>query len=275
MSVSLAGSCTCRRSSRWRCTTSFTRWAATTATDLATIEFERSPPAHVRGVPVQVPREKLADAVARGPMAAVDKRRAQLYQPKLGADGQPIKGALISTHDDTYTDDAFTRALGDLFPTNATSKKTRTNGKGRFKIMGLTPTNYQIRIQAPGHSREVRKDVRVSEDRDTDLGALQLTAGGGVTGLVVDQAGQPVVGARVTLRADGGSATFIEPRETKSASNGRYSFPNVPAGNYKIMAMRADPGDDVFGGLVDQERSEQRVSVREGQDANIDMRIGG
>jgi len=63
------------------------RWAASTATDLATIELERSPPAHVRGVPVQVPREKLGDAVARGPMAAVDKRRAQLYQPKLGADG--------------------------------------------------------------------------------------------------------------------------------------------------------------------------------------------
>ena len=41
------------------------RWAASTATDLATIELERSPPAHVRGVPVQVPREKLGDAVAR------------------------------------------------------------------------------------------------------------------------------------------------------------------------------------------------------------------
>lgn len=192
----------------------------------------------------------------------------------VGSNGQPLKGALVSTHDNTYTDDAFTRALGDLFPTNASSKKVRTNAKGNFKLSGLTPTNYQLRIQATGHSREVKKDVLVLEDRDTDLGALQLTSGGAVGGLVVDQAGQPIVGARVTLKSDGRPASFFEARETKSSSAGRYSFPNVPAGSYKIMAMRSDPGDDVFGGLVDQQRSEQRVSVREGQEANIDMRIG-
>ena len=90
----------------------------------------------------------------------------------------------------------------------------------------------------------------------------------------MDQAGQLIVGARVTLKSDGRPASFFEARETKSSSAGRYSFPNVPAGSYKIMAMRSDPGDDVFGGLVDQQRSEQRVSVREGQEANIDMRIG-
>ena len=61
----------------------------------------------------------------------------------------------------------------------------------------------------------------------------------------------------------------------KREGTGKYTFANVPAGNYKVMAMRADPGDDVFGGLVDQQRSEQRVSVREGQEAKIDMRIGG
>jgi protocatechuate 3,4-dioxygenase beta subunit len=192
----------------------------------------------------------------------------------VGSDGQPLKGALISTHDNTFTDDAFTRALGDLFPTNASSKKVRTNKKGNFKLTGLTPTNYQLRIQAPGHSREVKKDVLVLEDRDTDLGALQLTSGGAVGGLVVDQAGQPIVGARVTLKTDGRPASYFEARETKSSSTGRYSFPNVPAGSYKVMAMRSDPGDDVFGGLVDQQRSEKRVSVREGQEANIDMRIG-
>jgi len=192
----------------------------------------------------------------------------------VGSDGTPIKGALISTHDNTYTDDAFTRALGDLFPTNASSKKVRTNAKGNFKLQGLTPTNYQIRIQASGHSREVKKDILVLEDRDNDLGAIQLSSGGSVGGLVVDQAGGYIVGARVTLKADGRPASHFEARETKSSSNGRYSFPNVPAGNYKVMAMRSDPGDDVFGGLVDQQRSETRVSVREGQQANIDMRIG-
>ncbi|MCH2106982.1 MAG: carboxypeptidase-like regulatory domain-containing protein, partial [Planctomycetes bacterium] len=193
----------------------------------------------------------------------------------VDADGNPVKGALVSTHDNTWTDDAFTRALGDLFPTNATAKKVRSNKNGRFKIDGLSPENYQLRIQASGHSRFIKTDVLVGEGRDTDLGTIRLVAGGAVSGLVVDQAGQPIVGARVTLRVDGRPVSVFEPRETKSSAGGKYTFSNVPAGNYKIMAMRADPGDDVFGGLVDQQRSEQRVSVREGQEAKIDMRIGG
>ena len=193
----------------------------------------------------------------------------------VDSEGNPVQGALVSTHDNTWTDDAFTRALGDLFPTNATAKKVRSNKNGRFKISGLTPENYQLRIQAQGHSRLIKTDVLVSEGRDTDLGTIRMVAGGGVSGLVVDQAGQPIVGARVTLRVDGRPVTVFEPRETKSSGGGRYTFSNVPAGSYKIMAMRADPGDNVFGGLVDQQRSEQRVSVREGQEAKIDMRIGG
>ena len=193
----------------------------------------------------------------------------------VDSDGNPIQGALVSTHDNTWTDDAFTRALGDLFPTNATAKKVRSNKNGRFKIDGLTPENYQLRIQASGHSRFIKTDVLVGEGRDTDLGTIRMVAGGAVSGLVVDQAGQPIVGARVTLRVDGRPVSVFEPRETKSSGGGKYTFANVPAGNYKVMAMRADPGDDVFGGLVDQQRSEQRVSVREGQEAKIDMRIGG
>ena len=193
----------------------------------------------------------------------------------VDTEGKPIQGALVSTHDNTWTDDAFTRALGDLFPTNATAKKARTNKAGRFKISGLSPENYQIRIQAQGHSRFIKTEVLVSENRDTDLGTIRLVTGGGVSGLGVDQAGQPIVGARVTLRVDGRPVSVFEPRETKASSGGRYTFSNVPPGNYKIMAMRADPGDDVFGGLVDQQRSEQRVSIREGQEAKIDMRIGG
>jgi len=193
----------------------------------------------------------------------------------VDANGNPIKGALVSTHDNTWTDDAFTRALGDLFPTNATAKKARTNKSGNFKISGLSPENYQLRIQAQGHSRFIKTDILVSEERETDLGTIRMVTGGGVSGLVVDQAGQPIVGARVTLRVDGRPVSVFEPRATKSTTGGRYTFSNVPPGNYKIMAMRADPGDDVFGGLVDQQRSEQRVNVREGQVAKIDMRIGG
>ena len=193
----------------------------------------------------------------------------------VDSESAPIKGALVSTHDNTWTDDAFTRALGDLFPTNATAKKARTNKDGRFKISGLSPENYQIRIQAQGRSRLVKTNVLVSENRVNDLGTMRLVPGGGVSGLVVDQAGQPVVSARVTLRVDGRPITVFEPRETKSSNKGRYTFVNVPAGNYKIMAMRSNPNNDVFGGLVDQQRSEKRVTIREGQEAKIDMRIGG
>lgn len=193
----------------------------------------------------------------------------------VDSNGNPIQGALVSTHDNDWTDDAFTRALGAEYPTNATAKKVRTNKNGRFKITGLSPTTYQIRIQAQGHSRLVKREVSVIESRDTDLGTLRLTTGGGVSGLVVDQAGRPIVSARVTLRIDGRRVAVFEPRDTKSSSSGKYSFPNIPAGNYKITAMRSNPGDNIFGGIVDQKRSEQRVSVREGQVAKIDMRIGG
>lgn len=193
----------------------------------------------------------------------------------VDSNGNPIQGALVSTHDNDWTDDAFTRALGAEYPTNATSKKVRTNKNGRFKIKGLSAANYQLRIQAQGHSRLVKRDVGVSNGRETDLGSLRLAIGGGISGLVVDPAGQPIVSARITLRMDGRRSTVFEPRETKSAANGKYTFANIPAGGYKITAMRSNPGDNVFGGIVDQKRSEQRVTVREGQEAKIDMRIGG
>jgi len=193
----------------------------------------------------------------------------------VDSEGTPIKGALVTTHDNTWTDDAFTRALGDLFPTNATAKKKRSNKNGIFEITGLSPENYQIRVQAQGHARLTKTGVLVTDNRVSDLGTIRLVTGGGVSGLVVDQAGQPIVSARVTLRVDGRPISIFEPRETKSSTKGKYSFVNVPAGNYKIMAMRSDSANDPFGGLGDQVRSEQRVSIREGDVAKIDMRIGG
>lgn len=193
----------------------------------------------------------------------------------LDPQGQPVAGAMIETRDTTWTDDYFTAVvLGDQFPTNASTKQARSDASGQFRIDGLTPENYQIRVKTENFPELVRADLRVVEGGNLNVGQIKLEAGGTVTGTVVGADGQVVPGAQIQLRPDG-IRTGLPMRTGKADAQGVFVLRNVRPGNYKIAALTSGGGTDLFGGLADQARSERSVVVTGGGEQRIELKLGG
>jgi protocatechuate 3,4-dioxygenase beta subunit len=153
--------------------------------------------------------------------------------------------------------------------------QSQTNGLGEFRISGLSPGEYVIAADAqskfdraatsssatttmistyfPGtadvaaaQAVTVRPDETVSEltIRLVMVPAFQ------VSGVVVDEAGAPVVGAMVMLMDGRGTDSLfslaIGPRGmSPSDASGRFTFADVPAGSYTLGADHG-PGGGFF-----------------------------
>lgn len=190
----------------------------------------------------------------------------------VDAQGKPVGRARITTHDNEWTDDAFTQAIGITYPTNATATEARSSDDGRFTITGLAPEVYQINVVAAGYTGFMRRDLRVTEGTDTPLGDVKLGRGGVVRGTLYDASGKPLVGGTVDLRIDGGDV----PRQytTRTSGDGKYQISNVMPGNYVLTAMRPGAHDgNPFALAGDARNSETRVNVDEGGTTTQDLHL--
>jgi len=190
-------------------------------------------------------------------------------------DGKPVPRPRITTHANDWTNSLFDRALGDQFPTNVTQKATTGNGAGRFELENLTAETYQIRVRAPGFCEATMKDVFVTEGKDTNVGQVQLIRGGEITGTVIDLAGQPVVGATVSLNPDGRRGDELPRSYTAQAgADGKYVLRNVWPGKYKLSATRGGGGGgDIFDAFATDQNSIQQVSVQDGGTQHFELKI--
>lgn len=190
----------------------------------------------------------------------------------VDSEGKPVARAKVSTHDNEWTDDPFTQAMGFTYPTNATSSETRTGADGRFTITGLAPEVYQINVLAAGYTGFMRRDLRVTEGNDTTVGDVKLGRGGIVRGTLYDASSKPLVGGTVELRIADGDV----PRQysTRTSSDGKFQISNVAPGSYILTAMR--PGGsqaNPFAQAGDARNSETRVSVDEGGTTTQDLNL--
>jgi len=190
----------------------------------------------------------------------------------VDAAGKPVARAKVSTHDNDWSDDAFTKAIGITYPTNATSAETRTGDDGRFTITGLSPEVYQINVIAAGYTGFMRRDLRVTEGVDTALGDVKLGRGGIVRGTLYDASGKPLVGGTVELRIADGDV----PRQytTRTSSDGKFQISNVTPGSYILTGMRPGGAEaNPFAQAGDARNSETRVNVDEGGTTTQDLHL--
>jgi protocatechuate 3,4-dioxygenase beta subunit len=190
----------------------------------------------------------------------------------VDASGKPVGRAKVTTHDNEWSDDAFTQAIGITYPTNATSAEVRTGDDGRFTITGLAPDAYQITVLATGYTGFMRRDLRVTEGVDTAVGDVKLGRGGVVRGTLYDASGKPLVGGNVELRAADGDV----PRQYSAltSSDGKFQISNVTPGSYLLTAMR--PGGsqaNPFSQAGDARNSERRINVDEGGTTTQDLNL--
>ncbi|MFO1009701.1 MAG: carboxypeptidase-like regulatory domain-containing protein [Planctomycetota bacterium] len=188
-------------------------------------------------------------------------------------DGKPIARALVITHDNEWTDDAFTEAIGAEYPTQATSAQTRTNAQGYFTLKNLNPEAYQITIEAAGFCAYEQKDINVAVGAPNNIGDVRLSRGGSISGRLIDPSGKPFAGGRVQLDILEGD----RPRtyRAKSAGDGTYTISNIVAGRYRLSGSSAgDGGGNPFEDLRDMKNSERQITVSDGdQQRGVDVNL--
>jgi protocatechuate 3,4-dioxygenase beta subunit len=210
------------------------------------------------------------------PMSGVLVRLSQggsIVGRTIDAKGNPIPRPHITTHDNSWSNSLFDKALGDQFPTNVTQTAVTGDTQGRFDVARLRGETYQLRIRAAGYCEQTLRDILVVEGKRTDIGDVKLIQGGEITGSVIDQAGRPVLGATVRLDPDGKTSNPLEYR-TQSGTDGKYSLGNIYPGRYKLSASLASEPFDLFGGLGVEEQNVQLVTVVDGESLRFELRIG-
>lgn len=191
----------------------------------------------------------------------------------VSKDGAPLAKPSISTHDNTWANTIFDQALGDQFPTNATAKKGTGQANGRFKLAGLKGGTYQVRVSAPGYCEKIMQDVLVQDGQDLELGDVSLIKGGAVSGQVFDAAGQPIAGAKVSLRPDGRQPGLPRMYDGRTDAAGKYRITGVFPGAYILSAARGGRGGDFLADLAQEQDTTQRVTLSDEQTLKYDLKL--
>ena len=142
--------------------------------------------------------------------------------------------------------------------------ETTTDGEGRFRIgvAGKSNSAY-LRVRAPSHVM-LEKGVTRPVGKDNDVGVLTLKSGAAVSGRVLDRAGSPIVGARVSREAAGpdnsawgdfdfGGEEFVDAMDTDGAvtdAEGKFALLYCEAGKFALRARHADHPSARLDGLA-------------------------
>ena len=191
----------------------------------------------------------------------------------VDGEGNPVPRPRITTHDNTWTNSLFDKALGDQFPTNITSAAATGNMDGKFRLKLLKPETYQLRIRAAGFCELTLRDVLVTEGNETDAGEIKMIKGGEITGTVINLAGQPFVGAVVRLNPAGNNNDSPDTYQTKSGTDGKYVLSNVFPGKYKLSASKDGGQMDFLSALSDELDQVQLLTISDGQSLRFELKI--
>jgi len=171
-------------------------------------------------------------------------------------DGSPIAGA---------------RVWADPYDDGVTSNSADTAADGSYKITGLLPGTYRVRVYADGFDWEYYDDVQdssaatpvpVSEGADTPGIDFSLTHLGSISGTVRDNEGNPIQGAWVHAAPLGENGTQ---NSTHTEADGSYAIPELAPGEYQVYAESEGYGWEYFDGAQDRDAAAP-VAVTEGND---------
>lgn len=184
------------------------------------------------GIQVDGPSGRAADTSA-GDATDIDFATAgsSRVRGSVVADTGPVEGARVS----------LTRGGAEV-------DQTTTDADGSYEFSGLVNGRYRVDVTAPGRYEPVGPTDRgVSVDCDAEaVAAFELQRVYVVEGDVVDEDGQPVPDAEVTVNDPDGT----EVASTTTDDQGHYEIPGVPAGEYEL---EIDPPDPLATTTVDIE----------------------
>jgi hypothetical protein len=152
----------------------------------------------------------------------------------------PAAGARVTFLSDPITGAGTIAIDGDGAAAEGTLVRTaRANGAGVIPDQQLTSAQYTVIVE-PGPAAPAGEGVRFDEEVDLRTGqpapaSLRLAAPGHITGQVVDAAGEPVEGARISAAPGGllASSTAAGGADTSSA-DGSFDVRVAAGGSYQL-----------------------------------------
>lgn len=140
---------------------------------------------------------------------------------RVWLNGEPLTGGVVLVED------------------SSSSRDTRTNHEGRFRLAGLVDGPHELTVVVAHRYREVRT-LEIWADREVEI-HLRLAR---LSGRVLGFDGQPVMGAQVRLHREStldGTATTAagtgadRPNLAFSDRQARFSYTHLPEGRYRLV----------------------------------------
>ncbi|MFN0207179.1 MAG: carboxypeptidase regulatory-like domain-containing protein [Planctomycetota bacterium] len=199
-----------------------------------------------------------------------------------GKNKQPVANATIRTRDNDFRDvSAVLPFFGEMMasqPQKAPDITVVTDADGKFEIKNVEEGIIKLQITHPRFIPTNHADCNVFDGKVYDTGQIHLASGSVVKGTVTLANGAPAANAEVTIRPSGGvrkDFTFFT-KQVRCDAQGKYTIPNVPAGDYSIWAIEARAGNAApgpFEGIVLQKKSLRPIILGESQDQEVDLYI--
>ena len=122
--------------------------------------------------------------------------------------------------------------------------------QGRFSLETVGSGVYDVQVRAEGYAPRWSEQINTDESPEVQV---QLTAGGTITGQVIDEKGEPISGAKVIplSRACGTMAqtesAFVSEDGAVEAIDGMFCLPHLPAGLETLKVTRPNYASTVVG----------------------------
>jgi len=145
----------------------------------------------------------------------------------VAPDDQPVPGAQVRGNAPVASASVRRRSSG--------RKDATTDGSGRFVMDQVPAGEFYLSATTENYSPSVSKMVRVAEGQETEEVRLVLSASRFIEGVVKNENGDPVLGARVTaLDRGGGNRRY----ETYSEPEGRFRISQLTRGKFNVSASK-------------------------------------
>jgi hypothetical protein len=194
------------------------------------------------------------------------KREGMISGRVVADDGQPMGGAQVM-------------AIGvGQSPLKITQQMTNCDADGNFKVTGLSPGAYSLLARTPGYVsvQDQSHSYRIGENV-----IIRMAKGGVITGRVIDEFGEPMVGVRVSAdrvrdsegMPDKSAWSMNDVYSTRMTDDrGVYRIYGLEAGAYVVGVNAASP---MFGGLMQASRELPTYHPSSPRGAAVEINLRG